>query len=164
MDRTKIILRWILFSLVLLSAYLSMKAMYVDLYNPGSPYARQLAGYNNWILVATFIVSLPLLHDKLKAVEHWLSEWQFKSPHERARIKRNTIRRFAFQISVMFVVLFAAAFVIQHYYPIPEQVVTNYTMFYSTSTNPFLNNPLLINLNTSTLNNTIVNISEVKIP
>ena len=130
-DKNRKILRYVLFGLVMLSVVLGIKAMYIDLYNPGSTDARELNSIMNYIFVTTMVCSIPLLIEKVKKFQAWETEYSNADYDTQKAMLWVTAKPILKKVGVaLLLTVIVSIVLVVWWHPSPE-IVANYKEFYS---------------------------------
>lgn len=130
-DRHRKILKAILILSILPSFYFGIKAMFIDLYNPGSLEARELSDMVNNIFWVTIVVAIPLVYEKMKKATAWIDGFNSKSNTEQRKILMDISKPILIQMCIVVVLAIVSAILIVQFFHIPPEVMQNYTDYYS---------------------------------
>jgi hypothetical protein len=147
-DSNRKILKAILVISILPSMYFGLQAMFIDLYNPGSAEARELAGRVDSLFWITFIVALPLLYEKIRFADKWFDSFNAMSFSDKMKVVIPNAKKVFVQFLIVLFLAVVSAIIIQYYLNIPPEVIQNYQDYYN-SKNTFniyeLNNITIVN-------------------
>ena len=130
-DSNKKILKVLLVLSIIPSAYLGIKAMFIDLYNPGSLEARELNDLVNRLFIVSFIFAAPLLFDKYHSILKWKQEYETLSEDEQRTSIIKAIKPVIVQVLFIIALAVGASIIITMYFNIPPEVIKNYQDYYS---------------------------------
>ncbi len=148
LDRHRKILRAILFISIIPSMYFGIKAMLLDLYNPGSLEARDLNGLVNTTFWITVVIALPLVYEKIKKGMVWINKFESLNTGEQSKMIWQVTKPIVVQILIVVALAVVAAIVLTSYFDISPDVIQNYKDYYSKDSFNYYN------LNNITINQT----------
>lgn len=111
--------------------YFGIKAMLLDLYNPGSPEARELNGLVNTTFWITIVIALPLAYEKIKNAMVWINKFESLNSGEQSKVIWHVTKPILIQILIVVALAVVAAIIITHYFNISPEVIQNYKDYYS---------------------------------
>lgn len=110
---------------------IGIKAMFLDLHNPGSLEARELNGYVNWIVVGTVVVSIPLLIEKFKLFQVWGRKLESSTEEEQLVMIKTALTPIVKKSLFILTMVVILAFIIQVYGGFTPEEIAHYKAYYS---------------------------------
>ncbi len=110
--------------------YLGLKAMFIDLYNPGSLEARELNNMVNRFFWVSMIFAVPLLYEKVKRFNKWYDSFITLPTYSQQKTIFNLLKPVLVQIIVVLILAVVVAIIISMYFNIPPEVIQNYQDYY----------------------------------
>lgn len=155
-NRERKLLKAALILSVVISAYLGIKGLFIDLYNPGSPVARQYSDWVNRIFIVTILISLPLLIEKYNKATTWLDGVESMEPKEVSGALWKATKPILTQAFVVVIIAIIASVIIAWYWHIPPDVALRYQNYYSNNTSLSITK----DINNSIMNNITINLTK----
>lgn len=153
-DSERKALKALLLLSVIVSLIFGLKGVFIDLYDPGSPVARQYSDLVNVIFVLTLLTSLPLFFEKYKKLTKWHDRFSSSGAKEQRAMLWNAARPYIIQMVIIAVITIVASVVIAYVWQIPPDVMTAYKDYYSSNASPIVFGK---DINISAVNNITVN-------
>ncbi len=151
-DKQRKVIRVLLVLSVVASMYLGLKGVFIDLYNPGSPVARQYSDIVNWMFIGTLVIALPLLFEKYQRLSKWHDAYD-ALPIERQRMAMwKATKPIIRQVIIVMALVVITSIVLAWYWQIPPEVMANYQSYYQGEVN-------MQSINISEVNNITVNMT-----
>ena len=150
--KQRVALKALLVLSVVVSVYLGLKGVFIDLYNPGSPVARWYSDVVNWMFLGSIIVALPLLIEKYQRLSKWHDMFDSLSGEEQRGAIATAAKPLIKQVITIIVLVVLASIIISLYWQIPPDVMANYKSYYYGTRS-------IGNINISEVNNITVNLT-----
>ena len=128
-DGHRKILKALLIISVIPSLYFGLKAMFMDLYNPGSAEAREIAKTVDLLFWVSIVLAAPLAYEKVMSFSKWHDWFSSLSVEEQRTVIWGKAKPILIQIAFIVVIAVVVALVVQAY--MPQTVLDNYTNYYS---------------------------------
>lgn len=151
--KQRVALKAILVLSVVASMYLGLKGVFIDLYNPGSPVARQYSDIVNWMFVGTLIIALPLLIEKFQKLSKWHDAYDALPVDMQHVVLWKAAKPVIKQAITLMALVVLASILISLYWQIPPNVMADYQNYYQNGMN-------IQSINISEVNNITVNLTK----
>lgn len=125
-------LRITLFLLLIASCFFVIEAAWLDLYTPGSSLARSYQLYAEIDLVLMILIAVPLWSVKIKKIKEWNESVKaIDDPVLKNKIWWMNLKPILHQVLFIVIVVIIAYWLINSCFHVPQEVISNYTNYYS---------------------------------